>query len=145
MKKVIIAGLLLVILIVGGAVALMPSAKMNSNADVLALVSPFTDLSPQQFKQALVSTRYTLIDVRTVAEYGAGHLAKAEQSDYYQTQQFSKFLDSLDKNKSYLIYCRTGVRSGEAMDLMLQKGFKSVYDLAGGYNAWVAAGYPTVQ
>ncbi len=145
MKKVIIAGLLLVILIAGGVIALMPSENTNSNADVLALVSPFTDLSPQQFKQALTSTKYTLIDVRTVQEYSAGHLAKAEESDFYQTQQFSKFLDSLDKNKNYLVYCRTGVRSGKAMDLMLQKGFKSVYDLAGGYNAWVAAGFPVKQ
>jgi thioredoxin 1 len=98
----------------------------------------FRHLTPEKFNSELSSGQYTLLDVRTREEYLTGHLKNAIQTDYYQTQNFSDYLDTLDKNNKYLIYCRTGVRSGKAMQIMQDKGFKNVSDLDGGYNAWVA-------
>jgi rhodanese-related sulfurtransferase len=141
MNKYLLLGLSVLVIALIGSIVYIQSME-NQNTNVLGAVSVFSDISPEQFNQALSTGKYTLIDVRTVEEYSAGHLAKAEESDFYQTQQFSNFLDSLDKNGKYLVYCRTGIRSGKTLQIMQQKGFTTVYDLAGGYNAWVATGLP---
>jgi rhodanese-related sulfurtransferase len=142
MKKFLLLGISVLIIILIGALVLMPSGK-NSNIKILGVVAAYSHLSPEQFNSAVKTNKFTLIDIRTTDEYNAGHLANTKQNDFYQTDNFSKFLSSLDKNKNYLIYCRTGHRSNTTLAIMKQKGFKTVYDLAGGYNAWVAAGYPT--
>lgn len=136
MKKFFVLCLLLIILVVGGSVYFM---------DNLQTTATFIDVAPQQFSQDLKTGDYTLIDVRTLDEYNAGHLKNASQSDYYQTQAFTTYLGSLNVNGKYLIYCRTGKRSALVMQMMRDMGFTSVSDLAGGYNAWLANGLPTEQ
>jgi len=144
MNKYFLLTLLVLILVLTGAIFHMSSME-NSNTNVLGAVSVFSDITPEQFNQALNSGRFTLIDIRTIDEYNAGHLKNAKQSDYYQTQAFSNYLDSLDKNARYLIYCRTGKRSAASLQIMQEKGFTNVYDLAGGYNAWVSSNLPVEQ
>jgi phage shock protein E len=141
MKKYFVLGLMVLIILIGGAFLLVSSN--NSSTSVLGAVSVFSNLTPNQFNEVISSREFTLIDIRTKDEYNAGHIAGSKQNDFYQTVNFSKFLDSLDKNGKYLIYCRTGKRSGLTLGLMQQKGFKTVYDLAGGYNGWIRAGFPT--
>ena len=74
-----------------------------------------------------------IIDVRTQAEYDAGHYDGATMIDIY-SQDFTKQLNMLDKNVPYFIYCRSGARSGQALKVMESLGFKEVYDLAGGFS-----------
>jgi rhodanese-related sulfurtransferase len=141
MKRYLIVGLVIAVIMVGGTIfAHTPGSKSDTN--VLGAVSAFSDLSPEQFNQAIKSGNYTLIDIRTIDEYNAEHLKNAKQSDFYQTKAFLDYLGSLNKNTTYLIYCRTGYRSGEALKIMRNKGFTSVYDMMGGYNAWIASGFP---
>jgi rhodanese-related sulfurtransferase len=54
----------------------------------------------------------------------------------YNSSDFEQQLDGLDKSKTYLVYCRSGNRSGKACHTMLDKGFKQVYNLDGGISAW---------
>jgi len=138
MKKLIVIGLLLIILIVGGSIYFM---------DNLQTTATFVDIPPVQFSQDLKAgaNAFTLIDVRTIDEYNAGHIANSKQSDYYQTEVFTTFLGTLDKKGKYLVYCRTGKRSSLVMQMMRDMGFTNVSDLQGGYNAWVANGLPTEQ
>jgi rhodanese-related sulfurtransferase len=86
----------------------------------------------------------TIIDVRTPEEFGAGHLADAVLIDIYR-DDFTQQLDALDRTTPYLIYCRSGNRSEQARQIMVDLGFSDVTDIAGGYQAWEAAGHPTVQ
>ncbi len=131
MKKVAVFIITVAVILIATLYILLPS---NTSA--------ISSLPPQQFHQELTTNNATLIDIRTIDEYKAGHLQGAEQIDYYQTHFFDDYLDSLDKNKKYLIYCRSGNRTGKALAIMKQKGFTNVSDLAGGYNAWVTAGLP---
>ena len=101
-----------------------------------------SNMQPEEFKTAIESGDYTLIDIRTEEEYLSGHIAGSTQSDFYQTQEFSNFLETLDKNEKYLIYCRSGNRSNQVLNIMKNKGFTDVSDLAGGISAWTAAGFP---
>ncbi|GAA5094418.1 rhodanese-like domain-containing protein [Wohlfahrtiimonas larvae] len=76
-----------------------------------------------------------LIDVRTADEFNAGTIGKAQNIDYL-SEDFKDKLASLDKDEPVYVFCRSGNRSEKARHIMLDLGFKEVYDLQGGYNAW---------
>ena len=60
-------------------------------------------------------------------------------------EDFEKQLEKLDKEKPVAVYCKVGGRSGQAMGKMNKLGFKEVYNLDGGMDAWKSAGKPTVK
>lgn len=87
---------------------------------------------------------FVIIDVRTPEEYVDGHIENAINLDYY-SKAFEDELNKLDKNKTYLIYCRSARRSGMALDTMKQLGFTKVYNMLGGIIQWKAEGLPTIK
>jgi rhodanese-related sulfurtransferase len=80
---------------------------------------------------------FVVLDVRTSAEYAERHIVGAINLDYY-APDFAAQLDALDKNRAYLIHCRTGGRSGLTHALMEGLGFHKVYDMLGGIEAFEA-------
>ncbi|UZD22401.1 rhodanese-like domain-containing protein [Algoriphagus halophytocola] len=99
-------------------------------------------LSPAQTeKLAKDSEAVVLIDVRTPEEVAEGHLKGAKPIDI-KSETFQQQTAKLDKNKTYILYCKAGVRSEQAARRMLESGFTSIYSLEGGIDAWKAAGKP---
>ena len=99
-------------------------------------------LSPEAFENMLHNkTNVTLIDVRTPQEYGAGFVAGARNIDIYDPG-FEAQIAKLDKNRPVMVYCAKGGRSASAAEQLKRAGFPEVYDLAGGMEAWKAAGKP---
>jgi len=86
---------------------------------------------------------FRIIDVRTPSEYGSGHLEHAVNINF-NAADFDASLDTLDKTKVYLIYCQSGGRSGQTFTKMRAKHFVVVYNMLGGFSAWLAGGYPYV-
>ena len=84
-----------------------------------------------------------LVDVRTPAEFKAGHLEGAKNADFL-SGDFQKEMQGWDKNKTYYLYCASGNRSGKAAKLMEEAGFKTIYNI-GGYNDLKTAGLPTAD
>lgn len=82
-----------------------------------------------------------LIDVRTPGEFSQGHLKNAQNWDI-STNSFENQITSLDKSKPVLVYCLSGNRSSSAVNYMLSKGFKEVYELNGGMMKWRSANLP---
>lgn len=82
-----------------------------------------------------------VIDVRTPAEYAAGHIAGAQNIDV-EAADFAAKISTLDKEAPYLLYCRSGRRSAIAAEEMAKAGFTDVVD-GGGMADLVAAGAPT--
>jgi rhodanese-related sulfurtransferase len=82
----------------------------------------------------------TVIDVRTPAEYAAGHVAGAVNIDV-DGVDFAARIAALDPKEAYLVYCRSGRRSAVAADQMAAAGFTDIVD-AGGLEPLVAAGAP---
>jgi hypothetical protein len=72
-----------------------------------------------------------LLDVRTPAEFNAGHIAGASNIDF-ENQLFAEEIKKLDPTKTYFVYCRSGNRSGLAVSLMKTQGFTHLVDLKGG-------------
>ncbi len=87
---------------------------------------------------------FVILDVRTPSEFKDGHLENAENLDYY-ADTFKDELGKLDKNKTYLIYCKTGNRSGKSLKIMDEMGFTKVYNMLGGFKDWSSKGLPFVK
>jgi phage shock protein E len=102
-----------------------------------------SSLKPLDFKEKISTvSNAVLLDVRTPEEVRKGYLKSALNFDF-KSPQFNLLIEGLDKEKPYLVYCASGVRSGKAADLMREKGFKKVYTLEGGLNAWKNEGLGT--
>ena len=86
---------------------------------------------------------FVILDVRTPDEFNAGHIAKASMVDY-ESQDFNAKISELDRNRKYLVYCRTARRSALAVKVMKDLGFREVYDMAKGINQWEAEGLTVV-
>ena len=81
---------------------------------------------------------FEILDVRTPEEFDAGYIKNSKLIDYYGSD-FVLRLKELDKSKIYLIYCRSGNRSGKTLFVMDNLGFKNIYNMLGGVEAWTAA------
>ena len=86
------------------------------------------------------NAEFIILDVRTQQEYESGHLENACNIDYFSSS-FQNSLDALDKDKTYLIYCRTGKRSLGAVQIMNTMDFRKVYNMVNGIEAWVMKNY----
>jgi len=102
----------------------------------------FSALDTNAFKNMHEEGSYVLLDVRTPEEFTSGHLKGAENYDFYN-ENFEDEIDGLDKKKKYLVYCKAGDRSRQAMFLMRDLGFEEVYNLEGGIIAWNKLGFNT--
>lgn len=74
------------------------------------------------------STNLIILDVRTREEYLAGNIPNSINIDVL-SQDFKSKIDMLDKNKEYLVYCRSGNRSTIASSIMSTNGFLNIYNL----------------
>jgi len=88
--------------------------------------------------------KFVIIDIRTTDEFSGKRIENAINIDY-KSDTFRDKLNKLDKNKIYLIYCRSGRRSGSALKIMNEFSFKEAYNMVGGINQWKNEGFPTIQ
>ena len=95
------------------------------------------ELAPDAWAELQEQTLESVIlDVRTEEEFESGYIKGALNMDIRGGADFLASIESLDKSKSYFVYCRSGARSGQACQLMSQMGFSAVYNLDGGVLAW---------
>ncbi|MCB1069484.1 MAG: rhodanese-like domain-containing protein [Verrucomicrobia bacterium] len=71
-----------------------------------------------------------VIDVRTEAEFRAGHLEGALNIPFEQVDRLVKAIGE-DKNREVVVYCRSGRRSGLARQSLMQKGYAQVFNGGG--------------
>ena len=77
-----------------------------------------------------------ILDVRTEAEFNEGIIANAINIDIHLGQGFITEIEALDKTKNYYVYCRSGIRSAKACEIMKEQGFENAYNLVGGITEW---------
>ena len=95
-------------------------------------------------KARFLSADFVVLDIRTEMEFTAGHLENAVQVNFLK-RRGKREMWKLDRNKAYLIYCRSGKRSKSALDMMKDKKFKEVYNMLGGIKDWNKEDYPVVK
>lgn len=101
-------------------------------------------LSIEKFEKMMSKKKNRLVDVRTPEEVSEGQIAGALNINFLG-ENFASEIQNLNKNKTYLLYCRSGARTRKAADQMQKAGFKKVYMLEGGITAWKEAGNPIEQ
>ena len=101
------------------------------------------DITPQEAFALIQNNQdnpdFVIIDVRTPEEFAEGYIENAINLDFY-SKTFRDELNKLDKNKTYLIYCRSGSRSGNTLAIMEELNFREVYNILGGFKRWQAEG-----
>ncbi len=90
------------------------------------------------------NSNFVILDVRTPEEFLGEYIENAVNLDYY-SDTFRNNLDKLDKNRTYLIYCRSGRRSENALNIMKELDFREVYNMLGGIIKWKSEGLPTTK
>lgn len=75
-----------------------------------------------------VTEQTIILDVRTPAEFAEGHLEGAELLDL-NGGQLSAAISTMDQDAQYFVYCRSGNRSAQAVQVMKDAGFTDVTDL----------------
>jgi hydroxyacylglutathione hydrolase len=83
-----------------------------------------------------------VVDVRRDAEFQAGHIAEA---DSYPLDRFKAALPEISRNNPVAVHCKSGYRSLIACSLLQRAGYQDVIAVVGGFDAWQAAGLPTVS
>jgi rhodanese-related sulfurtransferase len=83
-----------------------------------------------------------ILDVRQLDEWNEAHIPN---STLIPLDQLPNRIKELPDDQEIVVVCRSGNRSAQGRDILLQAGFSSVTSMAGGLNQWKAAGYPTVN
>lgn len=84
----------------------------------------------------------TLLDVRNVKEFKAGHI---EGSEHYFVGKMAKQLPAIDKNKTIIIQCQSGDRATIATSYLEKNGFANVLNYSGSMLDWLSKGKPVVS
>ena len=102
------------------------AVQENSNA--------YHKIDAKKAKEMMDAGKVTIVDVRTQQEYREKHIPDAVLVPNETIEEEAK--DKLtDTDAVLLVHCRTGVRSKQASDKLVQMGYKNVYDF-GGINDW---------
>tara|TARA_B100001063_G_C16310076_1_gene332513 strand:- start:170 stop:478 length:309 start_codon:yes stop_codon:yes gene_type:complete len=95
------------------------------------------DLEQEIWKNNLDSdSKSVTLDVRTPDEFNTSRIPNSINIDFYNPELFMEEVQKLDKEVSYFVYCRTGVRSANSCLLMKELGFSNTYNLIGGIVDW---------
>lgn len=98
-------------------------------------------ITAKEVQELIGKGEVIIIDVRTPAEYDAGHIHSAQNINI-GSPSFTEKIKELDKNAEYIVNCERGGRSGRAVALMDELGFSKAQNLGGGILAWEKEGLP---
>jgi hydroxyacylglutathione hydrolase len=97
-------------------------------------------LSPPLLKEKLAQNDIILVDVREESEWDEGHIEGAKNIYVGHLTEAAK---NLPHDKPIATICAWGGRGGIGASILKKQGFKEVYNVLGGMNAWKNLGYPT--
>lgn len=100
-----------------------------------SVIAQVKNISPKQ-AQRKVQKHITILDVRTSPEFDSSHIKGAINMNVQDSVHFMQQIQKLDKDETYLVYCRSGKRSAKAAGWMDQEGFTRVFNMKGGILGW---------
>jgi len=101
-------------------------------------IMSFKNIPVTEFKNLVATeSNAVILDVRSKAELEEGSIPNHTMIDFMQPD-FTNKVAELERDKTYLVYCRSGNRSGKTCAMMAQMGFTKLYNLEGGIMAWNA-------
>jgi len=141
MISVFLGALIIGVLLTNGCIQ-----TENNTAQSETQIQIIENITPEEayilIQENKDNSNFVILDVRTSEEFLGEYIKNAVNLDYY-SDTFRNDLDKLDKNKTYLIYCRSGGRSGNALNIMKELDFREVYNVLGGITKWKSEGLLT--
>lgn len=153
--KIVAFSLLLVSFLFVGCEPASPPENSDDNGATEAEESAASDsgaesadgvvaVKPEEARELVGKEDVVVLDVRTPEEYAEGHIEGAVNVDF-QSDDFAEEVGELDPAKSYVVHCRSGNRSSQAIPILEDAGLESLYHLDSGMMGWQEAGMPVVK
>lgn len=120
------------VFLIGVAILIIPGLS-STNKRALA-----KEITPGQASEMRDSGAF-MLDVREPDEWNAGHIPGAT---LIPLGELSRRLSEIPKDREIVVICRSGNRSAEGRDILLNAGFEQVTSMGGGMNKWASAGFP---
>ena len=140
MKQLIFLPILLIVLALNACGAQpAPAQPVVVNIDPANLPAEIDVATAAALKD---NPEVVLIDVREQSEYDAGHIPGVT---LIPLGQVPDRMSEIPKDKTVIVTCRSGNRSGQATEFLRQQGYTQVHNMAGGIQAWQQAGLPVEQ
>ncbi len=131
-----------------GAASSHPTGRRGSRRGSRSVLASF-EISPSTVADKIARGEdFILVDVRRPEEYAALHLKGAQLLPVEELSAASLAhigLGSDMKNKEIIVYCRSGVRSKTAYDIMTSLGYHNVKSIAGGMLRWTKERHPFIE
>ena len=111
-------------------VAVFPAFPREASA------ASYTDISALELKQRMDDEdddKFIILDIRDEDDYDKKHIPGAIN---IPLKELGYKVFALDKTKDIIVYCAVGVRSKVAAKILINAGFKDVFNLTGGIKAW---------
>ena len=98
-------------------------------------MAPIKEIDVHQVKELEDKDSATIVDIRDLASFQAGHIPNAIHLSDSTVEQF--IIDT-DKNKPLVVYCYHGISSQGAAAYFSEKGFKEASSMIGGFEGWLS-------
>ncbi len=93
----------------------------------------FKEIAPQKVQEMQEEDAVNVVDIRDPGSYSAGHIPNAVSLN---DSNVKEFIETADKEKPLVVCCYHGNSSRGAAEYLSQQGFKEVYSMTGGFDAW---------
>ncbi|AZZ65241.1 hypothetical protein DMC14_000235 [Metamycoplasma phocicerebrale] len=103
-----------------------------------------TDQALEMINKNKTNKDFVLLDVRTEGEINEQYIEGMSNVNF-KDPNFKNEINKFDKNKTYLVYCRTQNRSQAAAKIMKELGFKYIYWMNGGITQWLRENKPVIN
>ena len=128
--------ILLIAILISLAACNSQGAQAPSEVDLSALPDTVT---PQQVNEIRNHPDVVVIDVREPWEYNEGHIPGVK---LIPLGTLPNRMNEIPKDKTVILTCRSGNRSGQAFRFLREQGFDNVHNMEGGILAWEKQGLP---
>jgi rhodanese-related sulfurtransferase len=133
----------LLVLTIGIIIAVSAVIIHYTQTQLPSTTISYGDLTIEEAKSLIESNSSLIIlDVRTREEYDNCHIKEAI---LIPVSELEDHLNELSKEEEFLIYCRTGNRSTNSVNILKANGYTKIFHLKDGITAWIQAGYPTIK
>jgi len=133
----------LLVLTLGIIIAVSAVMIYYTQIQLTSTTISYGDVTVEEAKSLIESdSSLIILDVRTREEYDSGHI---EGTILIPVSELEDRLDEISKEEELLIYCRTGNRSSNSVNILKANGYTKIFHMNDGIIAWIQAGYPTVK
>ena len=124
----------------------LPAALLAATLAFAAAAAGPATIEPKSLNDRIAWADRSLVvlDVRTPEEFAAGHVPGAINIPHTELAARVAELEGA-RDSDIVIYCRTGKRAAEALDVLEKSGFKRLLHLEGDYTRWTGDHFPVVK